>query len=100
MRTVLVVVLDVAAQDANKVLAAEDKQVVEALSADSPDPPLGDSVGVGRSNRGADDLRTNRAPDSIERSGELGVSVADQEVERGGMVAEVDDEIAGLLGDP
>jgi hypothetical protein len=89
-----------AAQDANKVLAAEDHQVTQACSADRPDPPLGDRVGVGRSHRGADDLRTNRAPDSIERSGDFGVSVADQEVERGGMVADVGDEVAGLLGDP
>jgi hypothetical protein len=36
VRAVLVVVLDVAAQDANKVLAADDQEVVEAFSADVP----------------------------------------------------------------
>jgi hypothetical protein len=62
VRTVLVVVLDVAAENANKVPTAEDQQVIQALPADCPDPPLGDRVGVGRTDRGADDLDTNRAP--------------------------------------
>ncbi len=67
MRAVPVVVLDVAAQDMNKVLAADDQEVVEALSADGPDPAFGDGVGVGRPNRRADDLGTGRAPDIVER---------------------------------
>jgi hypothetical protein len=82
MRAVLVVVLDVAVQNANKVLAAEDQEVVQALSPDGPNPTLGDGVGVGRPNRRADDLGTGRTPDIVERSGELGVPVADQEPER------------------
>ena len=87
VRAVLVVVLDVAAQDVNKVLAADDQEVVQALSADGPDPAFGDGVGVGRPNRRADDLGTGRAPHIIERPGELGVPVPDQEPERGGTVA-------------
>ena len=34
MRAVLIVVLDIAVQDVNKVLAADDQEVIEALSAD------------------------------------------------------------------
>jgi hypothetical protein len=34
VRAVLVVVLDIAVQDVNKVLAADDQEVIEALSAD------------------------------------------------------------------
>jgi hypothetical protein len=90
-----VVVLKVAAQDVNKVLAANDQKVVKALSTDGPDPAFGDGVGVGRSNRRADDPETGRSPDIVERSGELGVSVADQEPDRGGTVAEVEEEVAG-----
>jgi hypothetical protein len=97
---VLVVVLDVAAQDADKVLAADNQRVVEALPADCSDPSLGDGVGVGRLDRCADDLGTGRTPDIVECPGELRVSVADQEVERGGTVAEVEEEVAGLLGHP
>jgi hypothetical protein len=44
---VLIVVLAVAAQDADKVLAADNQQVVEALPADCSDLSLGDGVGVG-----------------------------------------------------
>jgi hypothetical protein len=86
VRAVLVVVLDVAAQDVNKVRAADDQEVVEALSADGPDPPFGDGVRVGRPNRRAGDLDTGRAPDIVERPGELGVPVPDQEPEHGGTV--------------
>jgi hypothetical protein len=39
------------------MLTADDQQLVEALPADGPDPTLGDSVGVGRLNRCADDLQ-------------------------------------------
>ena len=73
VRTVLVVVLDIAVQNANNLLAANDQQVVQALSPDGPNPTLGNGVGVGRPNRRADDLGTGRAPDIVERSGELGV---------------------------
>ena len=42
------------------------------------------------------------APDqhSVERGGELAVPVADQEPEPVGSVAEIHEEVAGLLGDP
>jgi hypothetical protein len=89
VRTVLVVVLDVAVQNANKVLAANDQEVVQALSPDGPNPTLGDGVGVGRPNRRADDLGTGRTPDIVERSGELGVPVADQEPERGSTIIQL-----------
>jgi hypothetical protein len=48
----------------------------------------------------ADDLGTGRAPHFIERSGELGVPVADQEPERSSLIAKDGDEVAGLLGNP
>jgi hypothetical protein len=42
-----VLVARVAAQDADKVLAADNQQVVEAVPADCSDLSLGDGVGVG-----------------------------------------------------
>ena len=36
----------------------------------------------------------------VEGGGELGIPVADQELELIGVVAEVDEQVAGLLGDP
>jgi hypothetical protein len=57
-------------------------------------------LALGNLDRCADDLGTGRTPDIVECPGELRVSVADQEVERGGTVAEVEEEVAGLLGHP
>jgi hypothetical protein len=45
----------------NEVLAADDQELVEVLTADRPDPALGDGVGIGRANRCEDDLDTGRA---------------------------------------
>jgi hypothetical protein len=92
--------LDVAAKDTNKLLGTHDQQLVQALPADRADPALGDRVGVGRPHGCADDLGTGRAPHVIERPGELGVPVADQEPERSGLIAKDGDEVAGLLGNP
>lgn len=80
VRAVLVVMLEVAAKDTNKLLGTHDQQLVQALPADRADPALGDRVGVGRPHRCADDLGTGRAPHVIERPGELGVPVADQDL--------------------
>jgi hypothetical protein len=100
VRTALVVMLDVASQDASEVLAANDQQVVEALPAGRPNPTLSDGIGVGRLHRCADDLGAGRAPHIVERPGELCVPVTDQELERGGLVAKDGDQVAGLLGHP
>jgi hypothetical protein len=92
--------LEVAAKDTNKLLATHDQQLVQALPADRADPALGDRVGVRRLHGCADDLDTGRAPHVIERPGELGVPVVDQEPERSGLIAKDGDEVVGLLGNP
>jgi hypothetical protein len=56
-----VVVLDVGAQDAKQLPAADDQEVVQALPAYGADPALGDGVGV---DRRADDLGTDRTQTS------------------------------------
>jgi hypothetical protein len=56
VRTALVVMLNVASQDANELVATDDQQLVQALPAHRADPALGDRVGVGRLHRCADDL--------------------------------------------
>jgi len=45
VRAALVVMLDVASQNANKLSATDDQQLVQALPADRADPALGDRVG-------------------------------------------------------
>ena len=86
MGTVAVVVPSVDAQDAMKVPAAGDQELVKALPAHGADPALGDGVGVWRLDRCADDLGADRAPDVIEGLGELAVTVADQESDGRGVV--------------
>jgi hypothetical protein len=100
VRTVPVVVLHIDSQYTSKLPAADDQQLVKTLSAHAADPPFGDGVGVGCLDRCADDLSAGRAPHVVERPAELGVPVADQEFERGGLVVEDGDQVAGLLGNP
>ena len=49
---------------------------------------------------GADDADVGAGEHCVEGGGELAVPVADQEPELLGVVAEVDQQVAGLLGDP
>ena len=58
------VMLDLGPQDTDKLLTADDQQLVQALPADRADPALGDGSGVGRRHRCADDLS---APSSATR---------------------------------
>jgi hypothetical protein len=92
--------LDVASQDADKLLAADDEQLVKTLPADGADPPLGVGVRVGRVHRCTDDLGAGRAPHVVEHPGELGVPVADQEPPPRSLIAEAGQQIASLLRDP
>ena len=48
MRTSLIVEADVAVEDPTQAGFPDDEQVVEALLARRPDPPLGDRIRVGR----------------------------------------------------
>ena len=57
-------------------------------------------VRPGRSDRGADDPQVGAGEDGVERGGELAVPVADQEPEPIAAIAEVHQQVAGLLGDP
>jgi hypothetical protein len=99
---VAVVVLDVEVQDANKLPAPCDQEMVQALLARGANPALGDGVGVGvRSlDRREDDLSAEPVPHVVEGSGELAVTVVDQEPDGGGVLIERRDEVAGLLRDP
>ena len=49
---------------------------------------------------GADDADVGVGEDGVEGGGELAVPVTDQEPELLGAIAEVHEQVAGLLGDP
>ena len=79
---------------------AGDQQVIEAFAAQRADEAFGDRIGPRCSNWGADDADVGAGEDGVEGGGELRIAVADQEPELLGAVAEVDQQVAGLLGDP
>jgi hypothetical protein len=94
VRPVLVVVLAVDTE----VAAAEDEGPVKAVGAERADPPLGVGVRVRCLNRRTDHPDPLGPEHLVEGVAELRVSVVDEEQERL-LVAELQDEIARLLGD-
>jgi hypothetical protein len=77
-----------------------DQEVVEAFAAQGADPAFRDRVRSWCPYRGADDADVGAGEHGVEGGGELGISVADQELESFGVVAEVGEQVAGLLGAP
>ena len=92
--------LDVLAQHDVEVSGSGDQEVVEAFPAQGADEAFRDRIRPRCSYRGADDADIGASEDGVERGGELAVPVADQEPELVGAVAEVHEQVAGLLGDP
>jgi chloride channel protein, CIC family len=79
---------------------AGDQHPVQALAAGAGNPPLRDRVRRRRPDRCLDDPHTDRSEHRVERCGELGIPVADQELNAVRMPAEVHQNIRGLLGRP
>ena len=79
VRPVGVVMIDVFAEDQPQV------HPVHAFAAGAGDPPLRDRVRPGRLHRGLDDLQANRGEHRVERGGELGIPVPDQELQACGV---------------
>ena len=100
MRSVRVEMLHILAQYDVEVAWSDDQEVVEAFPAQGADGAFRDRIRAGCPDRGADDPQVGAGEDGVERGGELAVSVADQEPELLGAVAEVHQQVAGLLGDP
>ena len=64
------------------------------------DEAFGDRVGPWCLHRCLDDADVGGGEDGVERGGELGVAVADEEPEATAGVVEVHEQVAGLLGQP
>jgi hypothetical protein len=98
--TVAVVVPDVDAKDLLEVAAPDDQQPVQALDPDRPHPALGVRVRPGCPHRRAEHLATVRAEHLVETAAELGVPIVDKEAHLPAPLAQHQQEVAGLLGDP
>src|SRR6266487_451584 len=79
---------------------ADDQEMVEAFTAHGADETFGEPVGPWRPYRRLDHRGADVGEHRVERSGELRVAIADQELERAGPLAEVHDQVACLLRDP
>jgi len=77
----------------------EDEHSVEEFSREAANPAFHDRVCVGCPDPGSDDLDAFAGEDRVEHAGERGVLVVDQECDLCSMVAEVYEQVAGLLGD-
>ena len=100
VRTMPVVVVDVLLQRCSEVAGSDDQEVVEAFAAQGADEAFRDRVRAGCPDRSVDDADVRAGEHGVERGGELAVSVADQEPEPVGAVAEIHEDVAALLGDP
>jgi hypothetical protein len=93
-------VLNKQGDGAFEVATVEDQDPVEALSSSGANPALGERVGTRSPYRGAHDAHALGPEHGVEAGDELGVTVAHEELEGLGLLAQRADEVAGLLGDP
>jgi hypothetical protein len=100
MWAVGVVVLDELVQHQRQVAWPGDQHAGEPFAAQRADEALGDRVRPRCPDWGADDGNVGAGEHRVEGGGEPGITVADQEPELLGAVTEVDEQVAGLLGDP
>jgi hypothetical protein len=77
-----------------------NEQPIGAFTADAAHPPLGDRVRSRRPHGSRDNVDAHRGEDRIERSGELGVPVADHKPQLVDTPAEVHKQVARLLRHP
>src|SRR2546426_1174139 len=94
----LVVMPDIGAEHTLKMSPSSDEHPVQALRPNRPHPSFGEGVRVRSPDRGGDDPHPFCSEHLVERPGELGVTVADQELN----IPETtfDGEVAGPLGHP
>src|SRR5712692_11177755 len=77
-----------------------DEGAVQELAAASPDPAFGDGVHAGRLDVAEHGPDPGIGEDRIECGGVVRAAVADHELDLVRLVAEVHDQVAGLLGGP
>ena len=96
MWTVIVEMVLEGAQHGTGMALIIDQHPIGALSPDAANEPLRITVRAGRPRWSLDDLDVLGGEDCVERPGELGVPIADQEPKTLDPIAEVDHQVAGL----
>ena len=82
------------------MLLVDDQDTVEEFTADAADEAFGNRVGPRRPDRCRDDADVDGGEYGVERRGELGVAVPDEEPELVADVVEIHDQVARQLGQP
>jgi hypothetical protein len=100
VRPVQIVVIDVLAKDQPQVPLAGDQYPVQALTAGAGDPAFRDRVRPRRPDWSLDNPHPGGDEHRIERYGELGIPVPEQEFETVSIVLKVHQQVPGLLGHP
>ena len=100
MRPVPVVVGLVPAHDPPQMGLVPDECAVQELAAASADPAFGDRVHAGRLDLAKHGPDPGIGEDRVECGGEVRAAVADHELDPVRLLAEVHDQVAGLLGGP
>ena len=96
----LIVVGFVVAQDLPQVGLVPDEGAVQELAAASADPAFGDRVHAGRPHVAQHGPDASVGEDRVECGGEVRSAVADHELNLIRLLAEIHEEVAGLLGGP
>jgi hypothetical protein len=97
---VAIKVIFILREDAAETPGAEDEHPIEDFPTKTADPPFHDRICTGRQDWSLDDPYSFAGEDRVEHAGEFAVSVADQEFELRHMLAEVHEQVTGLLGNP
>jgi hypothetical protein len=100
VRALLVVVAGVFVQDVLEVASAEDQHAVGELGVGGEHEPLGAGVRARTAGRDLEDFHASVSEDRVEGGGELAGPVSDEELERVRALAEIEEEVAGLLSGP
>jgi hypothetical protein len=100
VRPVLIVVDLVLVQDPPQMGLVPDQGAVQELAPASADPAFGDRVHARRPDVAEHGPDPGTGEDRVERSGEVRTAVPDHELDPVRMLAEVHDQVAGLLDGP
>jgi hypothetical protein len=92
--------LEVLPQYRGEVARPGDQEMVEAFAAQGADEPFRDRIRPWRSDWCVDDADVGAGEDGVKGGGEPAVPVANHEPDPLGPVAEVHEQVAGLLSDP
>jgi hypothetical protein len=100
VRPVTVVVKFVLAKYGRGVAPIDDEDAVEEFASDGADEAFGNGVGPGRPHGRPDDLDAVAGEDGVEGRGELGIAIADEELEPPASLVEVHGQVASKLSQP